>query len=82
MSIAVALSRGYAIAIDDGRAIKIAGREAELTSVRLNSAADPGHYGWSHPGVGTDYHEADQIKADWEKNHRFRLKERTFRDLL
>jgi len=26
--------------------------------------------------------EADRIKVDWEKNHRFRLRERTFRDLL
>jgi hypothetical protein len=26
--------------------------------------------------------EADQVKADWEQNHRFRLKARSFRDLL
>ena len=26
--------------------------------------------------------EADQMRADWEQNHRFRLKARSFRDLL
>lgn len=35
-AIAVAISRGYAIAIDDGRAIKVALQEAERTGVRLS----------------------------------------------
>lgn len=81
-AIAVALSRRHAIAIDDGRAIKAALREAELAKVSLTILRTRDiMVGLIRASVLT-IDEADQIKADWEANHRFRLRERSFRDLL
>ena len=81
-AIAVALSRGYAIAIDDGRAIKAAHREAELARVSLTVLRTRDIMVGLIQASVLSIEEADQIKADWETNHQFQLKERTFRDLV
>lgn len=81
-AIAVALSRGYAIAIDDNRAIKAALREAELAGTKLIVLRTQDIVvGLIRASVLT-VNEADQVKAEWEQQHRFRLKARSFRDLL
>jgi len=80
-TIAVAISRDYAIAVDDGRAIKAALREAEATGVRLTVLRTLEIMVALIQASILTVEEADQIKVDWEKNHRFRLRERTFRDL-
>jgi predicted nucleic acid-binding protein len=81
-AIAVAINRGYAIAIDDSRAIKVARLEAELRGMRLIVLRTQEIIlGLIRASVLT-VEEADQIKVDWEQNHRFRLKARSFADLL
>jgi predicted nucleic acid-binding protein len=80
-AIAVALTRRYAIAIDDSRAIKVALREAELTGARLTVLRTEEIMVALIRASVLLVDEADRIKADWEQNHRFRLKARTFRDL-
>jgi predicted nucleic acid-binding protein len=81
-AIAVALARGYAIAIDDSHAIKVALREAELTGVRLAVLRTRDIMVALIRASVLTVEEADQIKIDWEQNHRYRLRERSFRDLL
>jgi hypothetical protein len=81
-AIAVALTRGYAIAIDDSRAIKVAVREAELMGARLVVLRTQEIMVALIRASVLMVEEADQVKADWEQNHRFRLKARSFRDLL
>lgn len=81
-AIAVALARGYAIAMDDGRAIKLARREAELMGAELVVIRTQDiMVALINTSILT-VDEADQIKSDWEKNHRFRLKAPSFRNLL
>lgn len=81
-AIAVAMTRAYAIAIDDGRAIKIAIRGAELTGAELVVLRTQDIIVTLIRASVLTIDESDQIKADWEQNHRFRLKARSFRDLL
>ena len=81
-AIAVALTRGYAIAIDDGRAIKVARREAERMGAKLVVLQTQEIMVALIRISVLTVDEADQIKADWVQNHRFRLKARSFRDLL
>jgi predicted nucleic acid-binding protein len=81
-AIAVALIRGYPIAIDDGRAITAALQEAALRGAKLALLRTQDIMVALIRASVLTIDAADQIKADWEKNHRFRLKARTFRDLL
>ncbi len=81
-AIAVALIRGYAIAIDDSRAITAALQEAGLRGAKLAVLRTQDIMVALIRTSILTIDEADQIKADWEKSHRFRLKARTFRDLL
>lgn len=81
-AIAVALVRGHAIAIDDNRAIKIALREAELAGARLVVLRTQEIMVALIRASVLMVDEADEIKADWEQQHRFRLQARSFRDLL
>jgi len=81
-AIAVALSRGFAIAIDDNRAIKIALREAELAGKRLIVLRTQDIVVALIRASALTVEEADRVKAEWEQRHRFRLKVRSFQDLL
>ena len=81
-AIAVALSRGFAIAIDDNRAIKIALREAELAGKRLIVLRTQEIVVALIRASALTVEEADRVKAEWEQRHRFRLKVRSFKDLL
>lgn len=81
-AIAVAITRGYAIAIDDSRAIKTALREADAKGAKLTVLRTQEiMLALIRTSVLT-INQADQIKADWEQNHRFLLKTQLFRDLL
>ncbi len=81
-AIAVALSRGFAIAIDDNRAIKIALREAELAGKTLIVLRTQDIVVALIRASALTVEEADRVKAVWEQRHRFRLKVRSFQDLL
>jgi len=81
-AIAVAVSRGYAIAIDDNRAIKAVLREAELAGTKLIVLRTQDIMVALIRASALTVNEADQVKAEWEQHHRFRLKARSFRDLL
>ena len=81
-ALAVALSRGHAIAIDDSRAINTALREAESTGAQLVVVRTQDIIVSLIRASVLTLEEADHIKATWEQHHRFRLKARSFRDLL
>ena len=81
-AISVALSRQHAIAIDDSRAINAALREAKLTGTKLVVLRTQDIVITLIRASVLTLAEADHIKADWEQNHRFRLKARSFQDLL
>jgi predicted nucleic acid-binding protein len=81
-AISVALTRGYAIAIDDGRAIKSAVREAELVGAKLPVLRTQDIIVALIRASVLTLDEADHFKAEWERHHRFRLKISSFRDLL
>jgi len=81
-AIAVALSRGFAIAIDDNRAIKIALREAELAGKTLIVLRTQDIMVALIRATVLTVEEADRMKTEWEEHHRFRLKVRSFQDLL
>jgi predicted nucleic acid-binding protein len=81
-AIAVALSRGFALAIDDNRAIKIALREAELAGKTLIVLRTQDIVVALIQASVLTVEEADRVKAEWEQRHRFRLKVRSFQDLL
>lgn len=81
-AIAVALSRGYGVAIDDNRAINAALREAAIIAARLTVLRTSDIVVALIRASTLTVDEADQIKAEWEQRHRFRLKARSFRDLL
>jgi predicted nucleic acid-binding protein len=66
-AIAVALTRGYAIAIDDSRAIKVARREAELVGGRLVVLQTQEIMVALIQASVLTVDEADQIKADGSK---------------
>jgi predicted nucleic acid-binding protein len=81
-AIAVAITRRYAIAIDDTCAIKTALREAEIKGIKLTILRTQDIMLALIRASILTVDEADHIKADWAENHRFRLKTRSFRDLL
>jgi hypothetical protein len=81
-AIAVALRRNHAIAIDDNKAMSRAVREAGLAGARLNILRTQDlMVALIRAGVITA-EEADTIKRDWERHHRFRIKATSFRDLV
>lgn len=81
-AISVAFTRSYAIAIDDGRAIKSAHREAELVGVKLAVLRTQDIIVALILASMLTLDEADHIKTEWERHHRFRLKVASFRDLI
>ena len=81
-AVAVALSRGYGVAIDDNRAINVALREAALVGTKLTVLRTHDIMVALIRASALTVDEADQVKAEWEQHHRFRLKTRSFRDLL
>jgi predicted nucleic acid-binding protein len=81
-AIAVALRRRYPLAIDDNKAVGRALREAGMAGARLTvlRTADV-MVSLIRAGV-IQIAEADTIRVDWERNHRFQIKAASFRDLL
>lgn len=81
-AIAVAMTRGHALALDDNRAISRALHEAGLGKRQFrilrtqDIVADLTRSGVLTVGA------ADAILADWAENHRFRTKLSSIRDLL
>ena len=69
-------------AIDDNRAIGSALREAALVGARLPVLRTSDIMVTLIRASTLTVDEADKIKAEWEQRHRFRLKARSFRDLL
>lgn len=81
-AIAVALNRGCALAIDDSRAIQRALEEAGITGNPLPILRTQDIVVELIRGGIVSVEAADAIHADWAANHRFKLKIRSFRDLL
>ena len=81
-AIAVAIVRRHAIAIDDNQAIKTALRTAAIAGVALTVLRTQDVVLSLIRADVLTVEEADRIKADWEKHHRFRLRAASFRDLL
>ena len=77
-ALAVAVNRGYAIAIDDNRALSRAFGEAGLESARIEIIRTPDvMIALIRAGVLT-VEEADAIKDEWARQHRFRINAATF----
>ncbi|HEY1930560.1 MAG TPA: hypothetical protein VGG99_00970 [Acetobacteraceae bacterium] len=81
-AIAVAITRRYAIAIDDNKAVNRALREAGLTATQLEIMRTPDVIVALIRAGTLTVEEADNIKDDWAQRHRFRVKAASFRDLL
>jgi predicted nucleic acid-binding protein len=81
-AIAVAMRRNYAVAMDDNRAVNRALREADLAGVKLDIIRTQDiMVELIQSGVLT-VTEADTIKENWARFHRFRMKFGSFGDLL
>ena len=81
-AIAVAVHRGFALAIDDNRAVNRALREAGLARRKLEILRTQDLIvALIRAGV-LDIAAADQIKDEWANQHRFRIKGASFSDLL
>ncbi len=81
-AIAVALHRGFALAIDDNRAVNRALREAGLAGRKLEILRTQDVIvALIHAGV-LDVATADQIKDAWANYHRFKIKALSFSDFL
>lgn len=81
-AIAVALHRGFALAIDDNRAVNRALREAGLVGRKLEILRTQDVIiALIRDGV-LDITTADQLKDMWANQHRFRIKAESFSDLL
>ncbi len=81
-AIAVALTRGHPIAIDDVRAITRALREAKIAHANLEICRTPDIMVTLIRAGALDVDAADRIKDEWAQHHRFRIKAVSFRDLL
>lgn len=81
-AIAVALNRGYGLAIDDARALKAAMREAGLVGSALRVFRTQDIMVELIRSGALAVADADAILADWANNHRFRLGIASFADLL
>ena len=80
-AIAVALTRGYRLAIDDNRAIQRALEEAELGALELEIVRTEGIVlELIRHGVLT-IETADDMLVDWAANHRFKASFSSFRAL-
>jgi len=77
-SFAAAIEFKGAIAIDDMRAVKKA--KALTAGVTVVTSTDVVLAGITSERLTVE--EADLLKSDWEDNHRFRLKFKSFGDLL
>jgi len=81
-ALAVAVSRRHAIAIDDNRAISRAFRDAGLGTARIEIVRTPDVIvTLIRAGVLT-LNEADGIKDEWARDHRFRINAASFADLM
>jgi len=81
-AIAVALTRGHPIAMDDNRAVNRALRESKIAGARLDVHRTPDiMIALIRAGV-ISIDDADRIKEDWAAHHRFRIKAASFQDLL
>lgn len=81
-AIAVALHRGFALAIDDNRAVNRALREAGLAGRKLEILRTQDVIiALIRDGI-LDIAAADQLKDTWANQHRFRIKAASFSDLL
>lgn len=81
-AIAVAVRRGYTLAIDDNKALNRAIREAGLIAANLPILRTQDVVlSLIRTGV-LSVQEADDIKDVWARYHRFRLKLKSFRELL
>jgi predicted nucleic acid-binding protein len=81
-AIAVALHRGWTLAIDDSRAIKRAIQEADLSDKPLPILRTRDVMVQLIEAGIIDIAHADAIKDDWRANHRFALAIRSFADLI
>jgi hypothetical protein len=81
-AIAVALHRGFALGIDDNRALNRALREAGLAGQTLEILRTQDVILELIVAGVLDVAAADKIKDDWENQHRFRIKVTSFSDLL
>lgn len=81
-AIAVALNRHHALAIDDGRAIRHALREAGLAGYAITILRTQDVIVELIRASVLTLSQADEIKAVWEAHHRFRISVRSFADLL
>lgn len=81
-AIAVALNRGYAMAIDDSRAIQRALEEAGIVGNPLTILGSQDIILELILSGVLSVEVADTIRADWAANHRFTLKIASFRDLM
>ena len=81
-ALAVAVNRRHAVAIDDNRAVSRAFRDAGLGDMRIEILRTPDvMIALIRAGVLT-VEEADLIKDEWAREHKFRINAATFADLL
>jgi hypothetical protein len=81
-AIAVAINRRHAIAIDDNKALGRAFRDAGLGNVRIEIIRTPDvMIALIRAGLLT-VEEADNIRDEWAREHRFRINAATFADLV
>jgi hypothetical protein len=81
-AIAVALNRGCALAVDDSRAMRRAIEEAVLGQNSLTILRTQDIVVELIKRQVMSVEAADTILRDWATNHRFKIKVRSFRDLL
>lgn len=81
-AIAVALNRNHSLAMDDGRAIRHALREASITGFSISILRTQDVIIDLIRAGTLSIEQADQIKLVWEAHHRFRIAVRSFADLL
>jgi predicted nucleic acid-binding protein len=81
-AIAVALTRGGALAIDDSRAIRRALEEAGFAGTPLTILRTQDIVVQIIRDGALTIEAADAIRDDWANNHRFKLKIASFADLL
>jgi predicted nucleic acid-binding protein len=81
-AISIALHRGFALAIDDNRAINRALREAGLGGLKLEVLRTQDVVVELINAGTLDLAAADQIKETWANEYRFRIKISSFSELL
>lgn len=81
-AIAVALHRGYRLATDDRRAINHAMREAEREGTLISIVRTQDIVVELIECGALSLEEADAMRDEWARNHRFALKIASFRELM